>query len=679
VAAVRHEPELMNFRHVVAALVCAALAATSSLAWDAPPSAASPAFIGGECQGQSAHNTPYGTFSASRHPLVLVPGWEGSSDSMGPVQSGLAKKMPGTFDVRRFDYRGNRSDWAARTPIASCLADYINKISALQHDAGGDGKVYVVAHSMGGLAIRFATDKRTVPHPVPAAALGGVVTIDTPHLGSVFGNTWMADLVQWAKDRQGEPLLPGHTSDAAKCLAVHGPGNDLPSGCATPPYLPAGVHLAETAGTSTVRRTLFGIDLYDIPLSSDGVVGVDSAHGYRTSGVNGTKAPPPGASLPTTSCTITSDQTMALLQAAANVIHSVSKGAGLPAAIIGAEVKALQLFRTDSAILDAINSGQLTPDLEVLLGVALFFYPCGHNAVLGNATTLGDVATALSADLANSRPVTATDLLSAPVPASCTHPAGVLVDGKLPGIPQNHGNMQLRWLGDPSSKPKYLALGDLNGDGHADAATVLDCNAGGVSWPEIIAFYTAGPKLLGSVGLDSINLHGHSAGENDFVNKMSYSNGAIDVSWETEQDGDAAARPTLAYSATLRWNGRSIVYSKLSATTEVGTAQQFLADLRKGDTSAAADLAAPGVAADAANQFRLHPHALESTPDCRGLNDPNLPNSVSPLLDVGASTQVPNTDRVCLLPAAADGANYVVLGMTRTAFRQWQLAWFRVV
>jgi hypothetical protein len=282
-------------------------------------------------------------------------------------------------------------------------------------------------------------------------------------------------------------------------------------------------------------------------------------------------------------------------------------------------------------------------------------------------------------NIGSRQPVTATDLLSAPVPASCNHLAGTLVNGQLPGIPQNQGNMQLGWLGDPSSQHPGLALGDLSGDGHGDAATVLDCNAGGVSWPAIIAFYTAGPKLLGSVGLDSINLSGHSPGENDLVNKMSYSNGAVDVSWVTEQDGDAAATPTLAYSATLRWNGRSIGYSNLTATTEVGTALQFRADLRRGDTSAAATVAAPGVGADAANQFQSYPNAMNAAPDCRGLIDLNLSASIRDLLDTTPTTEIPDTSRVCLLPAAADGANYVVLGMTSTGFRQWQVAWFRVV
>lgn len=278
--------------------------------------------------------------------------------------------------------------------------------------------------------------------------------------------------------------------------------------------------------------------------------------------------------------------------------------------------------------------------------------------------------------------VTASALLSAPVPAGCNHRAGTLVKGRLPGIPPTSGHMQLAWLDNPSSQHNRLALGDLNKDRRADAAAVLDCTGGMGAWPQIIAFYaagTAGPKLLGSVNLATLNLPGHAPGPSDFVNRVSFRSGGIDVTWWTQQDGDAVAIPTLAYSATLRWNGRSIISSKLSATAEVGTAAQFLADLRRGDHSAAATLAAPGVGAEAVRQFRLHPKALLPAPACRGLIDLNLPDRVKALLDPGSSTGFPHTSRVCLLPAAADGSKHVVLGMRSTGFRHWQVAWIRVV
>ena len=289
-----------------------------------------------------------------------------------------------------------------------------------------------------------------------------------------------------------------------------------------------------------------------------------------------------------------------------------------------------------------------------------------------------DSSQALSAARIASAPVTATGLLSAPVPASCNHPAGTLVNGRLPGIAPFSGHMQLAWLDDPSSQPNRLAFGDLNADGGEDAAAVLDCTAGMGAWPQIIAFYTAGPKLLGSVNLSTINLPGHVPAQSDFVNKVRFDHGGIDVTWKTQQDGDPVAIPTLAYSATLRWNGRSIVSSNLTATTEVDTVVHFVDDLRRGNTLGAVALAAPGVGAKAAKQFRLYPSALTSAPSCRGLIDLNLPDRVKALLDPGTSTGFPHADRICLLPTADHRAKDVVLGMRSAGFRQWQVAWIRV-
>ena len=373
---------------VLAAVVVATLVAT-------PRSA--PAATLAQCPGRSPFATDPGVFTNARHPLVLVHGWTSKSDSMGQVETALEKRIPDTFEYRYFDYRANGSDWAAQPAISACLADYINEVSDHYRRAGGDGKVFVVTHSMGGLAIRFATDPATVAHPIPAAALGGIVTIETPHLGSVFGNTWQAQLVQWGKEHIGAQLAPDHSSDAAKCLAIHSRTRPMPQGCATPPFLPAGVPLAQVSATNIIRRTLFGLTLYDIPLGSDGIVSVDSATGYILSGPPGAKAPKSEYELPSpVSCTITSDETLALLRAAA-------KGKSLPGAIISAEVKALGLLWKDSSILDHIMDGTLNPDLEVLLGVALFFYPCGHSAVLHNPDTLDATAQALRSFVADTR------------------------------------------------------------------------------------------------------------------------------------------------------------------------------------------------------------------------------------------------------------------------------------
>lgn len=95
--------------------------------------------------------------------------------------------------------------------------------------------------------------------------------------------------------------------------------------------------------------------------------------------------------------------------------------------------------------------------------------------------------------------VTADDLLSAPVPAQCEHPAGKLVNGELPVDDPMTGGV---WI---FTEPDALAAGpvfaDLTGDGRGDAAAVTGCTAGGVNWPQTLVFYSPGPTLIGSVQL----------------------------------------------------------------------------------------------------------------------------------------------------------------------------------
>ena len=326
------------------------------------------------CPGRSSHATDPGSLDPRHHPLVLVHGWQGSSDSMSPVERGLQKALPDTFDVRYFDYRTAADKWASKPAIAACLADYVNEVSANNRRDGGDGKVYLVGHSMGGLAIRFASDAASVPDPIPAAVIGGVVTFDAPHQGSPFGDTLLATVAQFGLGVL-KRSLPGSDSDAAKCLARHDAQRLLPTGCATPPYLPGGTRVTQIAATNTVRRTLFGLTLYDLILSSDGVVGVDSSHGYLNSGPVGSASPRGAIGLPGVTCVTTSDQTVKLLKSAVS-------GGNLAVGIVKAELQALGQLWYDNAVLDQINSGNVGPELAVMLATALFVYPCGHSAML---------------------------------------------------------------------------------------------------------------------------------------------------------------------------------------------------------------------------------------------------------------------------------------------------------
>lgn len=348
------------------------------------------------CEHPSKESTAVGSLARDRHPLVLVHGWIGDAGGMADTWKAIDAAIPNTFQARFFDYRNANTEWAASPTVASCLASYLHQVARAHRDRGGDGRVFVVAHSMGGLAARFATSSLYTDQPA-SDVLAGLTTIDTPHLGSPFGNTVEGDFWQWQNELGNANLLPDRASDAVRCLALHGKDRVLPAGCAAPPYLPTGVALGQISGDNLIRRTLFGIDLYDIDLRSDGIVGVDSASGYLL------QSGPPNKSVASevaydsikdVSCTVTTDQTMALLRA--------FRGGNIPAAIISAELQAIGFLANDSAILDQILSGQPGPNLMAMMLVAALVYPCSHNGMLTEASSIAALVASLRTQLKSS-------------------------------------------------------------------------------------------------------------------------------------------------------------------------------------------------------------------------------------------------------------------------------------
>lgn len=267
-------------------------------------------------------------------------------------------------------------------------------------------------------------------------------------------------------------------------------------------------------------------------------------------------------------------------------------------------------------------------------------------------------------------PITAQSLLTAPVPPACGHPAGRLVHGQLPGIPSTHGRVQLGWIDRPTSQPDLLAMGDLDGDRQQDAAAVITCDAGGVPWPDVIAFYTKGPALLGSVDLRNLHLRGVESGENASVQTLRYHHGAVTARWSTQQDDDPAAFPSLDYQVDLRWNGRKINPTSPNGTTERPTVHRFLTALKQDDVEAASALAAPGVADLTAQQLRTHSDAYGAPVTCYG-GSYSFPSDTAALL---ANAGIESFERLCLLPTTINGAHDVVLELHKTGFAKWQVA-----
>jgi pimeloyl-ACP methyl ester carboxylesterase len=360
--------------------------------------APSGAGAGTACEGSPPDSALSG-FSASNRPVVLVHGWDGKAANLEGVGRAL-KSAHLPLQLLYFDYSTHNTDWASRPTVAGCLATYIAAVSGGYKRAGGDGKLVVVAHSMGGLAVRFASSSRYVSNPI-AGDLAGVITIDTPSLGSPFGNQSLARALQALPIVGGGhisslfngSLLNGFGTpsgtDASICLAAHEPpANRLPHGCDLAPYLPSGVPITQLAGDINVRRSLLGIELYPVDLGTDGPVPVQSAHGYINSGPGG-RAPrgSDAREQPTVACTVKTDD-----------VEAAAAGAGI-GGVGGALGAVTNTIFIDNSALSELQSGNTGKALDAFLLAAYIAAPCSHSGMLTDPTSLADVVSAVRADL----------------------------------------------------------------------------------------------------------------------------------------------------------------------------------------------------------------------------------------------------------------------------------------
>jgi len=127
----------------------------------------------------------------SKLPVILVHGLLSDSsvwgdDSTNNSMVHAIDRLPGLY-VKTFDYNTNHVQWVTNPNVGPKLARQISCEAAASRAAGGAGKVIVIGHSMGGLAIRFAATQTVQGRPV-ANDIGLVVTIGTPNLGSGWAN-----------------------------------------------------------------------------------------------------------------------------------------------------------------------------------------------------------------------------------------------------------------------------------------------------------------------------------------------------------------------------------------------------------------------------------------------------------------------------------------------------------
>jgi hypothetical protein len=160
---------------------------------------------------------------------------------------------------------------------------------------------------------------------------------------------------------------------------------------------------------------------------------------------------------------------------------------------------------------------------------------------------------------ANPVPNGVSDLYHAPVPSLCGHPAGTLVDGSLPGIPEVDGYVALRAKQSPQQAGNLVSFGDLTGDGITDVAAVFGCSHGGVDWPNKIVLYSPGSTILGTVDLRDITPAEHSD-----VDRITIEGGDALIRWKSYEGADSCLKE---WSAHLHWDGKK---AQIMDLTQIG-------------------------------------------------------------------------------------------------------------
>jgi hypothetical protein len=241
-----------------------------------------------------------------------------------------------------------------------------------------------------------------------------------------------------------------------------------------------------------------------------------------------------------------------------------------------------------------------------LLGVALALallgcQPSGSPASEGadsgagtaaSSPTAGPTATPTQMVLAA---LTLEDLMSAPVPSVCEHPAGTLVDGVLPGIDRMEGIVQLTSKmvmaqdggPDPAS---FVAFNPAPTPTALAAVAVLECDRGGVVWPDVLVAYDYDLNVLASY-----NSSDYSGGPNDDLWSLAWNKDAtVTFNWSTHYSGEASCCGSLETAASLveRDGQVSLIQPDVFGVTE--TAGELFTAMQSGDIAAAeANIADP--------------------------------------------------------------------------------------
>lgn len=220
-------------------------------------------------------------------PILLVHGFDSNPGMWNEGSPSMIRSLGGISNVaiKTFDYSAHHFDWVAHPDIGPKLARTIDCLASVSRKNGGPGKVIVVAHSMGGLALRYVIRWKVGTHEI-ADDLGLVVTLGTPHKGAAMANVfgwgwhWYCGLMVGDVPNKGAEVKKCERSGAITGMKVG--SRELKELPEFPPTVP----VRAIAGDMTGLTQLFVTTLRQ-PFYGDGVVPLTSAIDEYTTGKPG--------------------------------------------------------------------------------------------------------------------------------------------------------------------------------------------------------------------------------------------------------------------------------------------------------------------------------------------------------------------------------------------------------
>jgi pimeloyl-ACP methyl ester carboxylesterase len=206
------------------------------------------------------------------HGFTGNPGqWEedGPSGSMSDALSRIEEVNV----VDPFSYEDNNDKWVTNENIGPALAAQINCLSDASVEAGGDGKLIILSHSMGFLALRQSMNPMVEGHVKPEK-VGAAFAIGAPNEGAAIAKTPLGHYYTKCGIDNWRPRCV--ENEAVRAMR---PGSKE---LRTLPALPKSVTVRAITTDIVSRVTVLGRH-YDRHFG-DGVVTVESAMSARTEG-----------------------------------------------------------------------------------------------------------------------------------------------------------------------------------------------------------------------------------------------------------------------------------------------------------------------------------------------------------------------------------------------------------